>query len=125
VLVVEDNLDAAESLRDVLEFAGHEVEVAHDGREGLDRARRLRPDVVLCDIGLPVMDGYEVARAIRADPSLAQVLLVAVTGYAGPDDRRRAADAGFDVHLAKPVPVADLEQVLARAGRSAPRLERA
>ncbi len=119
VLVVEDNADAAELLREMLEMWGHEVAMAADGRAGLERARAFRPDVVLCDIGLPVMDGYEVARAIRADPSIASTFLVAVTGYALPEDERRAAEAGFVRHLGKPVPIEVLEEVLA----TAPRLE--
>jgi two-component system CheB/CheR fusion protein len=113
VLVIEDNLDAAETLREVLLTWAHEVEVAHDGREGVEKARAFRPDVVLCDIGLPVMDGYEVARAIRTDPALASAFLVAVTGYALPEDRIRAVEAGFHRHLGKPVPMADIEEVLA------------
>ena len=115
VLVIEDNLDAAETLREMLLMWDHEVEVAHDGREGLEKARAFRPDVVLCDIGLPVMDGYEVARALRADPALASAFLVAVTGYASAEDQRRAAEAGFDRHLGKPVPIEDIEEVLATA----------
>jgi signal transduction histidine kinase/CheY-like chemotaxis protein len=115
VLVVEDNFDAAETLREMLLMWDHEVEVAHDGREGIDKARVFQPDVVLCDIGLPVMDGYEVARAIRSDPDLSSAFLVAVTGYASHDDARRAAGAGFDRHLGKPVPVEVLEEVLATA----------
>ena len=102
VLVVEDNLDEAESLREALELDGHEVVLAHDGREGLAKALECRPDAVLCDIGLPGMDGYELARAIRDEPTLDQTLLIAVTGYALPDDLRRAAEAGFAEHLAKP-----------------------
>jgi CheY-like chemotaxis protein len=115
VLVVEDNADAAETLREMLEMWDHEVEVAHDGREGLDKARAFQPDVILCDIGLPVMDGYELARAIRSDPELSSAFLVAVTGYASREDARRAAGAGFDRHLGKPVPVELLEEVLATA----------
>ncbi len=113
VLVIEDNVDAAETLCEVLLMWNHEVEVAYDGRAGIERARAFRPDVVLCDIGLPVMDGYEVARTFRADPALASAFLVAVTGYALPEDRRRAAEAGFDRHLAKPVPVERIAEVLA------------
>jgi two-component system CheB/CheR fusion protein len=116
-LVVEDNPDAAETLRMVLEMEGLEVEVAHDGREGLAKARAFHPDLVLCDLGLPVLDGYEVARALRADPALSSSTLVAVTGYALPDDQRRAMDAGFDRHLAKPVPFEELESVLQGAAR--------
>ncbi len=113
VLVIEDNVDAAETLREVLLSWDQEIEVAHDGRTGIELARAFRPEVILCDIGLPVMDGYEVAREIRADPALASVLLVAVTGYALPEDQRRAAEAGFDRHLAKPVPIDCIAEVLA------------
>ena len=116
-LVVEDNLDAAETLRMVLELEGLEVEVAHDGREGLAKARLFHPDLVLCDLGLPILDGYEVARALRADPELSSSTLIAVTGYALPDDQRRAIDAGFDRHLAKPVPFEELESVLHGSAR--------
>jgi two-component system CheB/CheR fusion protein len=114
VLVIEDNVDAAESLKEGLELSGHEVFVAHDGAEGLARARALRPDVVLCDIGLPGVDGYEVARRIRADPSLSP-LLVAITGYALPEDQRKARAAGFDQHLAKPFQFRAVEEVVASA----------
>jgi CheY-like chemotaxis protein len=117
VLVVEDNADAAETLCEMLRIWQHEVELARDGRTGLERIRTFRPDVVLCDVGLPELDGYGVARAVRADPSLAGTFLVAVTGYASPDDQRRAADAGFDRHLAKPVPVDVIEEVLATSPR--------
>jgi PAS domain S-box-containing protein len=118
VLIVEDNRDAADTLREMLLVWDHEVEVARDGRDGVERARAFHPDVVLCDVGLPVLDGYEVARAIRADPSLAGTYLVAVTGYASSDDQRRAADAGFHRHLAKPVPVDVIEEVLATSPRA-------
>jgi PAS domain S-box-containing protein len=113
VLVVEDNRDAASSLRDALELAGHEVDVAADGREGIVKARALHPDLVLCDIGLPELDGYEVARALRADPATARLRLVAISGYALPDDVRRAREAGFDHHLAKPPDLARLRELLA------------
>ncbi|HET8542195.1 MAG TPA: ATP-binding protein [Anaeromyxobacter sp.] len=112
VLVVEDQDDAAESLADVLRLAGHEVEVARDGADGIRRAKTSRPDAVLCDIGLPGMDGYEVARRLRADGH-AGTLLVALTGYALPEDLRRAREAGFDAHLTKPASPEDLEAVLA------------
>jgi PAS domain S-box-containing protein len=120
VLVIEDNADAAETLRELLELWGHEVAVAYDGQAGVETARAFRPDVVLCDIGLPVMDGYEVARAIRADPELASTFLVAVTGYALPEDQRRAAEAGFVRHLGKPVPIEVMGDVLATAPRLRP-----
>ncbi|HET8542407.1 MAG TPA: PAS domain S-box protein [Anaeromyxobacter sp.] len=115
VLVIEDNPDAAETLRQMLELWGHEVSVAHDGRQGVEQARAFRPDAILCDIGLPEMDGYEVARAIRADPDLASTVLVALTGYALPDDQRRALAAGFELHLAKPLSGPKIEEMLARA----------
>jgi PAS domain S-box-containing protein len=119
ILIVEDNADAAESLRDVLALAGHAVAVAHGGRDGIEQARTWRPDVVLCDIGLPDFDGYAVARALRADPALGGVLIVALTGYALAEDVARAGEAGFDAHLAKPPTAERLREVLARASREA------
>lgn len=115
VLVIEDNQDAAHSLRDVLELSGHEVVVAYSGMDGLNCAREFRPEVILCDIGLPGMDGYAVARALRSDSTLCRSCLVALTGYAQPEDRTRAAEAGFDHHLAKPPKLETLESVLADA----------
>lgn len=114
ILVVEDNADAAETLRQVLELDGHAVEVAGDGLSGLARARAFEPDVVLSDLGLPGdMDGFEFARAVRADPALAEIPLVALSGYARAEDSRRAHEAGFDEHLAKPLPLDALRVVLA------------
>jgi two-component system, chemotaxis family, CheB/CheR fusion protein len=115
ILVIEDNLDAAESLQLALELEGHEVAIAHDGPEGVERARALTPEVVLCDIGLPDMDGYAVARALRREPSLRDTFLVALTGYALPDDLRRATEAGFDAHLTKPASIEGVEEVMSRA----------
>ncbi len=115
VLVVDDNVDAAETLRDLLTLSGHDVSVAHDGEAAVARALALRPDVVFCDIGLPRLDGYGVARACRADPATRGAYLVALTGYALPEDLRRAAEAGFDEHLAKPPPFAAIEAAVARA----------
>jgi CheY-like chemotaxis protein len=103
VLVIEDNADAAETLGDLLALFGHQAEIAHTGADGVDVARRRPPDVVLCDIGLPEMDGYAVARELRADPLTAPIRLVALTGYGREADRDRAAAAGFDLHLVKPV----------------------
>jgi len=113
VLIIEDNVDAAESLREVLELEHHDVAVAHDGPSGLAKAHQLRPAVILCDIGLPHMDGYEVARAVRAEPELARVHLVALSGYAMPEDLERARRAGFDRHMAKPPSLVQLRSVLA------------
>jgi PAS domain S-box-containing protein len=102
VLIIEDNVDAGETLAEMLELEGHRVRVAHNGRSGLELARELRPDVVLCDIGLPDLDGYEVARALRREDALRSTRLIAVSGYAQPEDRERASEAGFDAHIAKP-----------------------
>jgi CheY-like chemotaxis protein len=120
VLIIEDNVDAADSLREVLAFGDHVVEVAYSGPEGLARAREFKPEVVLCDIGLPGMDGYQVARAFRADKGLKGTYLVALSGYALPEDLQRAHEAGFDRHLAKPPSIEKIEQVLALtpAGKS-------
>jgi CheY-like chemotaxis protein len=112
ILIVEDNVDAAESLKELLELGGHRVEMAHTGPEGIRRARAARPEVVLCDLGLPEIDGYGVARALRADPDLAAVRLVALSGYALQDDVERARQAGFDHHLAKPPDLEALERLL-------------
>jgi PAS domain S-box-containing protein len=117
VLVIEDNEDAANSLREVLELDEHVVDVAYTGREGIEKAQAFHPDVVLCDIGLPEMDGYEVARTMRADPELSRVALVAVSGYAQPEDVETAREAGFDAHLAKPPSIDTLERALAEVGR--------
>jgi signal transduction histidine kinase/ActR/RegA family two-component response regulator len=116
VLVIEDNVDHAETLRALLALGGHEVEEAHDGPAGVEKAHAFRPDIVLCDIGLPGMNGYEVARALRIDPAHAATLLVAVTGYTQPEDKRRSAKAGFDHHLGKPVTLEQLESIMASCG---------
>jgi PAS domain S-box-containing protein len=126
ILIIEDNVDAAESLKEVLELGDHVVEMAGTGLEGLEKARAFRPDVVLCDIGLPAMDGFEVASAMRADPALRSTALVALSGYAAAADLERAAEAGFDRHLAKPVDLDELERVMsAVAGLHSERSARA
>jgi PAS domain S-box-containing protein len=112
-LIIEDHADAAESLALLLRLAGHEAEVAADADEGLERAQQFRPEVVLCDIGLPgTMDGYGVARAFRADPELRSTCLIALTGYGQEEDRRRALEAGFDAHLTKPADLDALKRLL-------------
>jgi CheY-like chemotaxis protein len=113
VLVVEDNVDAGQSLADLLETEGHRVVLTRDGRSGIAMARSIRPDVVLCDLGLPDVDGFEVARTLRRDEALRATRLVALSGYARVEDRRGARDAGFDVHLPKPPPLDALRAVLA------------
>ena len=114
ILVVDDNADAANALRFLLEKDGHEVKVATDGAEGLEAARDFKPDVLLLDIGLPRLSGYDIARHVRDDPSLSSAMLVAVTGYGQAQDRKRSRDAGFDHHLTKPVDVEALRRLLRR-----------
>jgi signal transduction histidine kinase len=116
VLVVEDNLDTSETLRDLLELSGFEVEIAGSGAEGVAAARQFHPDVVLCDLGLPGMNGYEVASTLRRDPATAAARLIALTGYGGEEDRRRSHEAGFDVHLTKPVDPGLLRLLLSTGG---------
>ena len=109
---MEDNRDAAETLRDVLELSGHEVMLAFSGPEGVAAARRAPPEVVLCDIGLPGFDGYAVARALWQDPVTAAARLIALTGYGREEDRRRSQEAGFEQYLVKPINLAALEELL-------------
>ena len=117
-LLIEDNVDAAESMGLRLELAGHEVAMAHDGIQGLEKARQQRPDVVVCDIGLPgELDGHGVARAFRADPDLASACLIALTGYGQEEDRRRALGAGFDAHLTKPADPDTLKRLVEECQR--------
>jgi PAS domain S-box-containing protein len=113
VLVIDDNVDSANSLRELLELWGHEVKVAYDGAEGIAVAHDFRPELVLCDIGLPGMSGHAVARALRADAALDGAYLVALTGYALPEDVQRAAESGFHRHLAKPPGIEALQELLA------------
>jgi two-component system CheB/CheR fusion protein len=115
VLVIEDNPDASETLKEALALNGHEVQLASDGRRALAIANSFLPDVVICDIGLPGMDGYAVARAFRAAERLRDVYLVALSGYARPADRRRAAEAGFNQHFAKPSSLTGLVRLVAEA----------
>lgn len=117
VLVVDDNADAALSLGELLRLNGHEVCVAFDGPEAVDAAREFRPRVVLLDIGLPGLNGYEVARQLRAQPAGSSLLLVAVTGYGQPQDRARSREAGIDFHLTKPAEFAVIQQILSAFGR--------
>jgi PAS domain S-box-containing protein len=112
VLVVDDNRDAAETLAMLMEVTGHEVRTAHDGEAGVAAAGEFRPDVILMDIGMPKLNGYEAARRIREQPWGQGVLLVALTGWGQDDDRRRSDAAGFDAHLVKPVDHAALTKLL-------------
>jgi two-component system CheB/CheR fusion protein len=116
VLVVEDNVDAAESLAALLRLWGHNVHVVHDGLEAIDEAHRQHPEVVLLDIGLPGLDGYQVAKRLREDSEMDGALLVAMTGYGQPDDRRRSREAGIHHHFVKPVEPFVLRTLLANLG---------
>lgn len=112
VMLIEDNADAADSLREALEICGHNVAIACDGRAGIALSRAFRPDVVLCDIGLPDIDGYTVARALRDDCALAGTTLIALSGRAMAEDRVMAIEAGFDHHVAKPPDISALEALI-------------
>jgi CheY-like chemotaxis protein len=112
VLVVDDNVDAAETLVMVLALAGHETRCAHDGHQALEIARAFLPEVAFLDIGLPGISGLDVARRFRMDPALANAFLVALTGWGTEDDKRTCLDAGFDMHLTKPVDAAAVETAL-------------
>jgi CheY-like chemotaxis protein len=96
-----------------LELAGHEVQLSADGADGVEKSRQFRPEVVLCDIGLPGLSGYEVARLLRSDPTTSSLYLVALSGYALPEDVAKARAAGFDLHLAKPFSPEKLQETLA------------
>ena len=113
VLVVDDNADAAESIGVLLQLWGHEVRLAHSGEEALQAVSDFHPHVVLLDIGLPVMDGYEVARRLRRELGGEEAVVVALTGYGQESDRRQAQEAGFDHHLTKPVEPEALQELLA------------
>jgi signal transduction histidine kinase len=116
VLIIEDNADAAESLRLLLELRGHQVTLAHTGPAGVEAARREQPEVVLCDLALPGMDGFAVARALRDDPRTANARLIAVSGYGHDEDQQRGREAGFDEHVLKPIDPGELEQLLDGTG---------
>ena len=113
VLLVDDNRDSVESLALLLALSGYETETAHDGLEAVRLAASWRPDVVLLDIGLPKMNGYEVCRAIRAEPWGRDVPVIALTGWGQDEARQRTAEAGFTAHLVKPVDFPKLTQILA------------
>ncbi len=113
ILVVDDNEDGAESLATLLELYGHNVRIAHNGSAALSVAEEFRPNVILLDIGLPGMDGYEVARRLRANDAFRAARLIAMTGWGQDADRERSREAGFDLHLVKPVDPAELRKVLA------------
>ncbi len=118
VLVVDDNRDAAESMGILLKLLGADVHVAYGGAEALEALPAYRPDVVILDIGMPGMDGYEVARRIRQQPEFQKVTLIALTGWGQDEDRRRSHTAGFDYHLIKPADIDALQALLALVERN-------
>jgi signal transduction histidine kinase/ActR/RegA family two-component response regulator len=120
ILIIEDNADVRESLRILLELSGHEVYEASDGREGVEKAAAVGPDLALVDIGLPGLDGYNVAKRIRANSASRDTILVALTGYAQPEYRKRADDAGFDGFLAKPIDAKQLAELIETLSRATP-----
>jgi CheY-like chemotaxis protein len=113
ILVVDDNSDVADSLAMLLRLEGHEVEIAYNAPGTFEAVQRMRPEAVFLDIGLPQMDGYEIARRLRADPAAEQVHLIALTGYGQEHDRERAREAGFGAHLVKPADIEAVNQILA------------
>lgn len=121
VLVVDDFLVAAQGLAKILEIHGHEVVMAHDGPSAIELAREVRPDVVLLDIGLPVMDGYEVAERLRREATVRDCLIIAISGYGQESDRQKSREAGMDHHMTKPIDLDALIGLLSRhdfAGQS-------
>jgi CheY-like chemotaxis protein len=118
ILLADDNKDAAEMLEMVLRSSGHEVYLAHTGRDALAEAERLKPDVAVLDIGMPDMNGYDVARHIRLEPWGARMILIALTGWGQEEDKRRAQAAGFDHHCTKPIDPDDLERFFSRGDAS-------
>lgn len=120
ILIVDDNADAAETTATLFEMLGHVPRVAYDGLEALEVAQAFSPEVIFLDIGLPGMDGYEVARRLRQAPGYCSLALVALTGWGGQEDLDRARDAGFDRHLTKPVTMATFEALLSGLSSSGP-----
>ena len=112
ILIADDNVDAAESLQMWLQMSGHEVHIALDGVRALAAAESLRPQVVLLDLGMPGLSGYDVARRIREQPWGQEIVLVALTGWGQEEDRRRTTEAGFNHHLTKPVPPDTIEELI-------------
>ena len=121
VLVIEDNQDSAESVKMYLELLGHEVTVAHSGPEGLHAAQAAVPDVIVCDIGLPGMDGYVVCAKLKKLPAFSQALFVALSGHAQDDPEEGSKNGGFDFYLLKPVEPVRLAEVIAASIRSTKR----
>jgi two-component system CheB/CheR fusion protein len=116
-LVIDDNIDVAESMTWMLEGLAREIKMVHSGAAALEMAAGFRPDLIVCDIGMPGMDGYETCRRLRRLPGMEKVVIAAVSGYGGPGDRRKSREAGFDRHLVKPIGRATLEELVNSAAR--------
>jgi CheY-like chemotaxis protein len=112
ILVADDNLDAASSLGMLLEMMGHQVCIVHDGVKAVERAATFHPDIILLDLGMPQLNGYEACARIREQPSNKKTLIVALTGWTQDDKKQRSQQAGFDFHLIKPVELPALEKLL-------------
>jgi CheY-like chemotaxis protein len=117
VLIVDDNVDAAETMTMLIEAIGHQARMVHEGLAAVKAARDYGPDLVLLDIGLPGMDGYQVAREFRQSDDLRHIRLAAATGYGQEQDRKRAEEAGFDEFLVKPISFGNLEALISRVAR--------
>jgi CheY-like chemotaxis protein len=112
ILVVDDNADSTETMEMLLKLSGHEVATAHDGESALEKTREFQPEIILLDVGLPGMHGYEVAQRLRSLPENKNLVIIALTGYGQEQDRERAMEAGFDYHFVKPVEFDTLESLL-------------
>jgi DNA-binding response OmpR family regulator len=117
VLIIDDDRDTADSLQIFLQHAGNRVRVAYDGARGVEAACTDPPDVIVLDLGLPDVDGFQIARRLRREPALGSVTLIALSGYGGDEDRQRCRDAGFDYHLVKPIEAELVQDVVAAHGR--------
>ena len=117
VLIVEDNVDTAISMAELLEDLGCKTLIAATGSEAVPKALEFQPSIVLLDIGLPGMDGYEVAQALRHNTELSSVLIIAITGYGAPEDKQKAYGAGIDLHLTKPVKIGFLKELISVYGK--------
>lgn len=120
ILVVDDSIDGAVAMALLLKYDGHDTRTAHNGHDALAEARSFRPEVVFLDIGLPGKDGYDVARELRAEPGLRDIVLVALTGWGTEEDLRKSKEAGFDHHFVKPVEPEVIESMLRNLGGSQP-----
>lgn len=114
VLVVDDYQPAAKTTGRIFEILGHEVFVAHNGQSAIDQAQDVHPDLIMLDIGMPEMDGYEVCKRMRQNPTLKDTKIYAQTGWGGNEDFEKSSESGFDGHLVKPVKIQEIEEILAK-----------